>query len=187
MPIHYRLKIFKMKFKNLYNRNSPRLENYDYSNGIFFVTICTANRTHFFGKILDGEMQLSDEGEIVSEIWNSVSTNFDNVESGVFVIIPNHFHSIISIIKNHSSTLMTDNIQQKGGFAGTMNPMLNENLSTVIRWFKAKCTYEIRKINKGFSWQSRFHEHIIRNETSFRNIENYIINNPKNWDSDSLK
>lgn len=176
-----------MKFKNLYNRNSPRLENYDYSNGIFFVTICTAHCTNFFGEILDGEMQLSHEGQIAFEIWNSVSITFDNVESGVFVIMPNHFHAIISITKNHSSDLTTDSLQQKGGFAGNKNPMLNENLSTVIRWFKAKCTYEIRKINKGFSWQSRFHDHVIRDEISFLNIENYIINNPKNWDSDSLK
>ncbi len=29
--------------------------------------------------------------------------------------------------------------------------------------------------------QARFHDHIIRDENSFERIQNYIVNNPKNW------
>ena len=35
--------------------------------------------------------------------------------------------------------------------------------------------------------QSQFHDHIIRNDQEFQRIRNYIINNPKNWDTDSLR
>ena len=40
------------KYKNKYRIPSARLEGYDYGNaGMYFVTICTANRAHFFGEI----------------------------------------------------------------------------------------------------------------------------------------
>ncbi len=35
-----------------------------------------------------------------------------------------------------------------------------------------------------FQWQSRFHDHIIRNEKSFIRISNYIINNLIKWQED---
>ena len=35
-------------------------------------------------------------------------------------------------------------------------------------------------------WQRNYHEHIIRNEQSFRKIQEYIINNPNDWGRDEL-
>ncbi len=35
-------------------------------------------------------------------------------------------------------------------------------------------------------WQANYHDHIIRDDTSYRRIKNYIINNPKNWDEDKF-
>jgi putative transposase len=55
------------------------------------------------------------------------------------------------------------------------------NKYRIIRWYKGRCSFEIRKIRTGFKWQSRFHDHIIRNLKSFETIQNYITNNPKNW------
>jgi REP element-mobilizing transposase RayT len=40
--------------------------------------------------------------------------------------------------------------------------------------------------NIGFAWQSRYYDHIIRDNISFSNIENYIINNPKKWNNDKF-
>ncbi|OQA99772.1 MAG: hypothetical protein BWY22_00211 [Bacteroidetes bacterium ADurb.Bin217] len=39
----------------------------------------------------------------------------------------------------------------------------------------------------GKLWQRNYHEHIIRDEQSYLKISEYIINNPANWDNDSLK
>jgi len=64
--------------------------------------------------------------------------------------------------------------------------MLNENLSRIIRWYKGRVTFESRKIHADFRWQSRFHDHIIRNDESFKNITNYIKNNPTNWKEDKF-
>ena len=35
-------------------------------------------------------------------------------------------------------------------------------------------------------WQRNYYEHIIRNEKAYRNISNYIINNPKQWKEDKF-
>jgi REP element-mobilizing transposase RayT len=33
-------------------------------------------------------------------------------------------------------------------------------------------------------WQRSFHDHIIRNEIELNKIREYIIKNPKNWETD---
>jgi REP element-mobilizing transposase RayT len=71
-----------------------------------------------------------------------------------------------------------------GGFSGDKNPMLNDNISKIVRWYKGRCSFECKKINPNFGWQSRFHDHIIRNSKSFENIQNYIEQNPLKWDDD---
>lgn len=64
--------------------------------------------------------------------------------------------------------------------------MNHENISRIIRWYKGRCSFEMRKIHADFAWQTRFHDHIIRNDQSFQNISNYIINNPKKWGDDEF-
>jgi REP element-mobilizing transposase RayT len=73
-----------------------------------------------------------------------------------------------------------------GGFAGNKNPMFHQNISRIIRWYKGRCSFEFRKIHADFAWQSRFHDHIIRNLESFETIQNYIANNPMNWGKDKF-
>jgi REP element-mobilizing transposase RayT len=105
--------------------------------------------------------------------------------------MPNHTHGILIIDKktingrdainrvptiNHVPTIKT------GGITGNHNPMFHENISRIIRWYKGRCSFEIRKIHADFEWQSRFHDHIIRNDVSFNRIQNYIETNPENWD-----
>ena len=75
---------------------------------------------------------------------------------------------------------------KKGGFAGEKNPMLNENLSRIVRWYKGRTTFEARKIHADFAWQTRFHDHIIRNETDYQNIAEYIVANPSRWLEDKF-
>ncbi|MNQ55406.1 Transposase IS200 like protein [compost metagenome] len=74
----------------------------------------------------------------------------------------------------------------QGGFAEDKNPMLNENISRIIRWYKGRCSFEMRKIHADFSWHSRFHDHIIKDSKSFENIQSYIANNPSKWKEDKF-
>ena len=47
-------------YRNKYRIPSARLQNCDYQwNASYFITICTANREHYFGNITDCFMQPS--------------------------------------------------------------------------------------------------------------------------------
>jgi putative transposase len=62
--------------------------------------------------------------------------------------------------------------------------MLNDNVSRIVRWYKGRCSFEIRKIQADFAWQPRFHDHIIRNDAEYQRISDYIVSNPSNWMDD---
>lgn len=64
--------------------------------------------------------------------------------------------------------------------------MLHQSISTIIRWYKGRTSFEIRKIQPDFGWQSRFHDHIIRSFDSYYRISEYIKNNPMHWDEDQF-
>jgi putative transposase len=192
------------KFQNKYRIPSARLQTWDYSNdGAYFITICTQNREHFFGNIKNGIMQLSEIGKFAAQFWHEIPNHFPMVELGNFVVMPNHVHGIL--IMNHSvetrfiasdnndenkynnQTRLIASLQGKnGGFSCDKNPMMGNSISKIIRWYKGRCSFECRKINPNFGWQSRFHDHIIRNSRSFDNIQNYIEQNPLKWDEDKF-
>jgi putative transposase len=181
------------KYQNKYRIESARLKNWDYgSNGAYFVTICTKNREHYFGEIENKKMILSELGKVAYEFWEEIPNHFPFVELGNFVIMPNHLHGILIIDKNAvvqtrliaSQPLITS---QPGGITGNHNPMFHDNISRIIRWYKGRCSFETRKTHTDFGWQSRFHDHIIRNDSSFNRIQNYIETNPENWKEDKLQ
>jgi putative transposase len=81
-----------------FRRQSIRLENYDYSsNGAYFVTICTAQRLHLFGEIVNATMQLHDFRKIAHDYWLELPNHFPQILLDEFVIMPNHVHGIILI------------------------------------------------------------------------------------------
>ncbi len=78
-----------------HHRRSIRLKNYDYSQeGAYYVTIVILRRECLLGQIVDKEMNLSPYGEIVQKWWEEIPVHFLNVETGAFVIMPNHVHGI---------------------------------------------------------------------------------------------
>ena len=195
------------KFQNKYRIPSSRLQTWDYgTNGAYFITICTQNREHFFGVVQNGTMQLYETGKIAEQLWIEIPNQFPFIELGNFVVMPNHVHGILIInkivspsvetrfiasknieyIENKETRLIASLPNKNGGFSGDKNPMLNDNISKIIRWYKGRCSFECRKINSDFGWQSRFHDHIIRNSKSFDIIQNYIFENPMNWEKDKF-
>jgi putative transposase len=64
-------------------------------------------------------------------------------------------------------------------------PMAPRSLSSFIAGFKAAVTSRAgRELNSGNIWQRNYYEHIIRNETEFEKIWNYIDSNPLKWQED---
>jgi hypothetical protein len=74
-----------------------------------------------------------------------------------------------------------DGKEFKSGIKNNPMELKSISLGSIIRWFKGRITFDARKRNPAFKWQSRFHDRIIRDEKEFYFIQEYIINNPLNW------
>ena len=164
-------------------RRIHRLPEFDYSQpGAYFVTIVIQYRKTLFGKIVDGEMVLNEVGEMVKEVWVAIPKHFPNVESGVFVVMPNHFHGIITIKVGARHAVP----QQESAIERFGKPV-SGSLPTIIRSFKSATTRAFREFS-GHSeerlWQQSYYEHVIRNERDLKTIYEYIVANPMNWDKD---
>ncbi|MDA3905825.1 MAG: hypothetical protein PF484_07100 [Bacteroidales bacterium] len=176
------------KFQNKYRISSARLQNWDYGwNAAYFVTICTHNREYILGEIDNGKMILSEIGKIAQQYWNEIPAHFPFVELDSFVVMPNHVHGIIIINKTDNVIVETQNFasRQSDHPKNKFGPQ-SQNLASIIRGYKSgvKKYATINKID--FTWQPRFYDHIIRNDKSYHNIANYIINNPLNWKGDEF-
>ena len=87
--------------KERHHRRSIRLPGWDYTRpGAYFVTLCTQDRTHLFGRILDGVMQLNEWGETALRCWQAIPHHFSNTALDEFVIMPNHVHGILWIVND---------------------------------------------------------------------------------------
>ena len=180
------------KFRGKYRIPSNRYKNWDYrNNGYYFITICTQNREHFFGKIVDDQMVLNELGEIVHTQWYASEKIRQNIFLDQFVIMPNHIHGIVIIDNNDNigrrdvwqnvSTQTTTNPKNK--FMAEISPSSN-SLSMMIRQFKSAVTRHARQIMPQFGWQRNYYDHIIRNEKSLEKIREYIFHNPAMWSRD---
>jgi len=205
------------KFKNTYRIPSARHPHWDYRwAGVYFITICTHNRIHYFGEIENGAMQLSHVGVIADTLWHEIPHHAKNVELGAFVVMPNHIHGILILTGNDDDT-NNDNVNVETGHALSLPPtdtptdistdtptdtptdkleqtigqqrfqnIGKNSISSIIGSYKSAVTKHAHRLGYEFEWQTRFHDHIIRDEESFQKISNYIINNPALWQDDKF-
>jgi len=188
-------------FRNKYRIASTRAPWWDYRNSApYFVTGCTRNREHFFGFIENGEMNLNDLGRYAWDCWFEIPDHFPFVELINFVVMPNHIHGLLylhnelsapSIVETlHATSLQSPPPQpppphQKNEKMANISPKQG-SLSSVIRSYKSAVTKYANDNNLHAGWQSRFHDHIVRNADECRRISDYITNNPKNWKLDKF-
>jgi len=108
------------KFLNKYRIQSARLQFWDYGNdGAYFITLCTNDREHYFGKISGGTMILNGAGKLAERFWNEIQNHFPFTELDRFVIMPNHVHGILII--NREVAYRYDNITWNGIDTGSGN------------------------------------------------------------------
>jgi putative transposase len=189
-------------FKEKYRIQSARCPNWDYSSdGAYFITICTDRWEPFFGKIENQRVILSGAGQTAEQFWKELPSHFPFIQMDVFVIMPNHTHGILIIDKmklhpplsllqadpggNRSTEAQKYYNNKKSELMGKISPKKG-TISTIIRSYKSACTNEINKTDPGlnFKWQSRFHDHIIRDKQSHQYIREYILSNPAKWNDD---
>jgi len=162
------------RYNGIYRNGTNRLQGFDYgSSNHYYITICVRGRNPVFGEIKDGEMFLSPLGEIVHTEWNKTVSIREtmNLKIGEFVIMPDHFHAILSVGQN---------VYNKNFIPNKMGIQSN-NIGSVIRGFKAAVTTYARKNSIVFDWQPRYYDRIIRDEDEYSRIEKYIQNNIQNY------
>lgn len=182
----------------------------------YFITICTQNREHYFGEIADGEMNLSPIGIIADILWYEIKNHANNVELDAFVVMPNHIHGILILNGGDETMTTVDNTAtiaetghalslrsspprssspQQPPRSSPQPPTIGQqrfqnigknSVSSIIGSYKSAVTKHARRLGFDFAWQRLFYDHIIRDEQSFRRIQNYIINNPIKWDEDKF-
>lgn len=198
-----------MRQNKLPNRQSIRLQGYDYSRpGFYFITICT-NQLHLreipkyrddeaisrFGQWLGDHFAplVNKFGVVASNEWFKTKLIRDNVRLDEFVVMPNHVHGIIEIIDknpivgaNRDSPLRNRTLIN-GTIYRTKFESPSNNLGAIIRGYKSAVTKQINLMRKTPGtklWQRNYYDHIIRNEESLFHIREYIKNNPRNWNKD---
>lgn len=196
------------KYQNKYRIDSSRARWWDYGwNGAYFITICTRDREHFFGEIENEKMVLNPLGAIAYVLWHEIPHRMKYVELGEFVVMPNHIHGILIIVKPDVETLHATSLQKqkshlqqqpnsrtipssiypeiKNEKMAAISPKSN-SISTIIRSYKSAVSRYAGRLGLQNGWQTRFHDHIIRSDADYERISNYIINNPKSWGEDKL-
>jgi putative transposase len=201
------------KFQNKYRIETTRLKNWDYgSNAMYFITICTKNRAHYFGDIAIVEtrnvvetdnhpsLRNTTNGTVETQYFASLSQNrpslqateIGNIAYQYWTNIPKHFPFVeldeFIIMPNHIHGILFINKAQAQDFASPRQPNKfgpqSKNLGSIIRGYKAgvKTFATTNKIE--FEWQPRYYDHIIKSENDLITIRKYIQNNPMNWEKD---
>jgi REP element-mobilizing transposase RayT len=162
-------------------RRSIRLPAYDYTRlGSYFVTICARDGECLFGKIIKNRMALSEMGQIVADCWHQIPAHFPHVELDVFVVMPNHVHGILMIVRaTHASPLpqtQTSSLRPCGPRKGSLGAIVGSFKSAVTRHIN-----QSRNTSGNSVWQRNYYEHAIRNEIALNRIRDYIQTNPTRW------
>lgn len=196
------------KFQNKYRIPSARAAWHDYNGGDYFITICTGGREHYFGEIVNGEMILNDLGIKLNELIAEIPTHNPYTKIPVYQIMPNHVHLIVCIDDTtgrdavgkdaagrdaadrdaagrdaagrdaacHVSTTTDKKMQEIANQCGLV--------SIAMGGMKSALTKYAHTNKIPFGWQTRFHDHIIRDREEWDRIASYILNNPDTWEKD---
>ncbi|MFC4479736.1 hypothetical protein [Flavobacterium chungangensis] len=95
--------------------------------------------------------------------------------------------------ETHSSAPLQSQSDSKNGFDDNQiqNQLLSKlsrksnSISSFVAIFKSITTKQISGSES--IWQANYHDHIVRNYKRFEKIYDYIKNNPRSWETDSLK
>lgn len=166
-------------------RKIIRNQKWDYSwPASYFITLNTHNRIHLFGKIINGQLELSEIGKIINEEWEKSFEIRTELFCDAFVIMPDHLHAILRI--DYGNEYSSEGfIAHHKGDSKAVAYRVPRSISSFVAGFKSAATKrinEFRNMPRVPVWQARFHDRIIGSEEQFNNTKNYIENNPMKWE-----
>ena len=103
---------------------------------------------------------MTDTGKIVERYILSTDL-ISGFRVDKYVVMPNHIHMLLRI---------------EGGPPRASAPTVSDAVGALKRLVNRRIGHDI--------WQRSFHEHVIRNEQDYREIWEYIDQNPAKWVED---
>ena len=154
-------------------RKPNRIAGYDYSqSGAYFITICTQDRKKILSRISVGTplpgcpqdpcVELLWHGKIADKYIRQMDTFYEHLSIDQYVIMPDHVHLLITIHDGHPERCVTTRTSEIARFVGTFKRFCNKEYGSNI-------------------WQSRYYDHVIRNQQDYNEVWEYIENNPTKW------
>ncbi len=161
------------------NRKNTRAKGYNYNdNGGYFVTICTHEKRHLFGKIVNGEMKLNLYGKFVKNRIEKIDEIYDGVKVDKYAIMPNHLHILIMLGRQRIVCV-------------PQHDRSKEMLPKIIKALKSTITKDIKKYKKWNAydafptiWQKSYYDHVIHDENDYLKVWKYTDENPLKWELD---
>ena len=136
------------------------------------MTICTKEKKCILSSITVGAdapggpcIALTKTGRIVEKYILSTE-NIPGIHIDKYVIMPNHIHLLLTV---------DETIGPPRASAPTMKAIPNA-VSSLKRLVN-------REVGENI-WQRSYHDHIIRDESDYLKIAQYIENNPAKWGDD---
>ncbi|MBQ8402693.1 MAG: transposase [Clostridia bacterium] len=157
-------------------RKHPRLKSDVYDRaGMYFITICTKDRSPCLGKIVweperlqeTARCVLSEAGMAVVEHLRRIPLSDAGAAADTFVVMPDHVHLLLLLEPGKPS----------GMVQGAWSPSTYTRMVHIVRSFKTMVTKQL-----GYSiWQTSFYEEILRNPSALASVRQYILANPGRW------
>ena len=124
---------------------------------------------------------------MIIDEWLAIPLRFTCVQLDEFVVMPNHFHGILSILPAVEGSLVgivDDGVPTRG--TPTLGAMIGAFKSiTTNRYIDGVKHQDWEPFDRRL-WQRNYYEHIIRNDRSFDILQSYIQDNPRRWEIDQL-
>jgi REP element-mobilizing transposase RayT len=155
----------------IHHRRSIRLRTHDYATGgLYYVTICAAERRRLFGVVVNSHMVLNDAGRMATHWFYELENKCPDVRCDAFVCMPDHVHFVVR--------------------TGNGGEHIGSPLRNIVAWFKTMTTNAyIHGVKQsgwppfpGKLWHRNYYEHIVRNDADLARIRAYIRDNPANDD-----
>ena len=149
-------------------RKLLRLKDWDYGGaGYYFVTVCVKEKKHLLGRCVGADVLIGPHVELsqYGKYTEDVLSKMPSVDK--YVVMPNHIHVIFAIPSQKDDG---------SGPMGTSAP----TIPSLVRYFKRMVTQQCGET----IWQRSYYDHIIRNDSDYLRIWNYIDTNPAKWAED---
>lgn len=157
----------------IFDKKSHRLALYNYNqNGVFFITICTLDRKKILSRIavetpLPGcpgppKIELLRHGSIADRYIHQLNSFYDHLSVEKYVIMPDHIHLLIAVNGHPGMDASAKRTSLIGQFVGTLKRFCNREYGENI-------------------WQNGYYDHVVRNQTDYDSIWEYIDHNPHKW------